>query len=338
MKKTTDRRARALLPASTRTQARVVLFQPTKRPTRRSGEWQTSADGKRRVRVTGRLGQRHADVLEAICATAIAMRSIDDGGVELIVDPYRVRRCMGAGRGRWGSYSKEQTQVLLADLCSALIEIRTPRLDAQGYHAIGHLIDHWVPAEDGVIDPRMTVDPLTGNQRSLWRVRLGVVLTELIRVDGKLWRDPEPIAALRSGASQALARHVLTHSFDPPGGWWLDTLLDAVGVAVGGQARKQARRAVRDDAKGLAVLGITVQNGRVSTAREGIQPPGRVSAATLEGVQPPGEGVQPPGEGVQPPGECSSIQYPQVLTGGPLEGRPLQIKSTDSAIPAHPMP
>ncbi len=113
MKTPTDHRA--LLPASTRTQSRVALFQPTKRPTRRTGEWQSSADGKRRVRVTGRLGQRHADVLEAICFTALARRDIEDGGLELIVDPYRIRRCVGAARGKWGAYSKEQVLVLLAD-------------------------------------------------------------------------------------------------------------------------------------------------------------------------------------------------------------------------------
>lgn len=266
MKTPTDHRA--LLPASTRTQSRVALFQPTKRPTRRTGEWQSSADGKRRVRVTGRLGQRHADVLEAICFTALARRDIEDGGLELIVDPYRIRRCVGAARGKWGAYSKEQVLVLLADLCGAIIEIKTPELDMQGYHIIGHLIDHWIPSEHTVIDPCTIRDPLTGKQRALWCVRLGAVLVALLRADAPVWGDPTKIAALQSGASQALARHVRTHSADPRGGWRMNTLLDAIGVA-GGQARKQARRAVRNDAEGLAALGINVHGDRVSTSTGG---------------------------------------------------------------------
>ncbi len=264
MKKATDRRALALLPTTTRTQARVVLFQPSKRPTRRTGGWQTSADGKRRVRVTGRLGQRHADLLEAICFTALAKRDVEGGGVDLIVDPYRVRCSMGAGRGKWGNYSKEQTQVLLADLCGAVIEIKTPELDERGFPIIGHLIDHWIPAECAVIDPRTTVDPLTGNQRSLWCVRLGVALVALLQADAPLWGDPRPIAALRLGVSQALVRHVRTHAFDPPGGWWLDTLLEAIGVAPGDD-RRNARRGLRAEGSVAELLahGIVLEGDRV---------------------------------------------------------------------------
>jgi hypothetical protein len=267
MKKATDRRALALLPTSTRAQSRVVLFQPSKRPTRRTGGWQASEDGKRRVRVTGRLGQRHADLLEAICFTALAKRDVEGGGVDLIVDPYRVRCSMGAGRGKWGNYSKEQTQVLLTDLCGAVVEIKTPELEAQGYHVIGHLVDHWIPAdpaECAVILPRTTIDPLTGGQRSLWCVRLGVALIALLHADAPLWGDPRPIAAMRLGVSQALVRHVRTHAFDPPGGWWLDTLLEAIGVAPGDD-RRNARRGLRSDESVAELLahGIVLDGDRV---------------------------------------------------------------------------
>ncbi len=255
MTTTTGERRRVRVPASTRTQSRVILYQPSQRPERRAGDWQVTSYG--RVRVTGRLGQRHADVVEAICATALAGREIEDGGIELLVDPHRVRRVLSGGRGQ---YSNEGLHVLLADLRAAVIEIETPKLAEKNQRIIGGLLDHWVPAA------REVTDPLTGGVRQLWRVRLGVALAALIRADAAIWRDPAPIAALRSGVSQAVARHVLTHSAARRGRLHLNGLLDAVGVA-GGQARKQARRAVRDDARGLAVLGIVVEGDRVWRAR-----------------------------------------------------------------------
>ena len=248
------------VPTSTWVQARVALFQASQRPTRRVGEWQVrvTKKGERRVRVTGRLGQRHADVLEAICFTALRRRDVVDGGIELLVDPHQVRRVVAGGRGQ---YSNEQLHVLLADLRGAVIEIETPELAETGQRIIGGLLDHWIPSN------RAVTDPLTGGVRQLWRVRLGVALAALIRADAAVWRDPAPIARLGSGVSQAVARHVLTHSAARRGKWHLNGLLDVVGVAAGGQARKQARRAVRDDARGLAVLGIVVDGDRVWRAR-----------------------------------------------------------------------
>ena len=255
---TTGKRARAIMPASTRTQGRVVLYQASQRPLRRTGDWQATAWG--RVRVSGRLGQRHADVVEAICATALARREIEDGGIELLVDPHAVRRAVSGGHGQ---YSSEQLHILLADLRGAVIEIETPALAEQGQRIIGGLIDHWIPST------RAVTDPLSGGVRQLWRVRLGVALAALIRADQAIWRDPAPIAALRSGVSQAVARHVLTHSAAPRGGWRLDGLLDAVGARAGGRARREARKAVRDDAAGLAALGIRVLGDRVKIGEDG---------------------------------------------------------------------
>ena len=258
---TTGERRRGLVPASTWTQARVVLYQPSQRPERRAGDWQTRVTdaGERRVRVVGRLGQRHADVLEAICYTALKRRDIDDGGIELLVDPHQVRRVMSGGRGQ---YSNEQLHILLADLRGAVIEIETPELAKQGQRIIGGLIDHWIPS------CRTVTDPLSGGVRQLWRVRLGVALAALIRADGGVWRDPAPIARLGSGVSQAVARHVLTQAAPPRGGWKLDGLLDAVGARAGGRARREARMAVRGDTAGLAALGISVCGDRVTIGGE----------------------------------------------------------------------
>lgn len=250
----TTTKTKAIMPATTRSQGRVQLYQPTQRPTRRAGSWQESSWG--RVRVTGRLGQRHADLVESICACAIARREIADGGLELLVDPHKVRRVLAGGHGQ---YSAEQMTVLLADLRAVVVELETPAM--RGERAIGGLVDHWLP------DGGAVRDPLTGQTRQLWRVRLGALLVELLRHDAAIWRDPAPIAALQSGAAQAVARHVLTHQSQPQGGWRLDGLLDAVGVPASGTARRNARRGVRGAAAGLARLGIMIDGERVVTSK-----------------------------------------------------------------------
>ena len=293
---------RGMLPASTRTQSRVTLFQASQRPVRRGGEWQKTAFG--RVRVSGRLGQRHADLVEALCATALDGRQVSDGGVELLVDPHKVRMVLAGGRGQ---YSAEQLQALLSDLRAARIEIETPAM-RQGERAVGGLIDHWIPTAGKV------PDPLHG-QRQLWRVRLGLLLVNLLRADPHVWRTPAriaQIAALGSGVSQAVARHVLTHSKHPQGGWHLDTLLDAVGAAQVGRARRVARQAVRRDAAGLAGLGVILDEAdRVfcNSASAGVAHPPGGGVKSVESVaQPPGGVAQPPGGVAQPPGGFSIYQ------------------------------
>jgi len=283
---------RGLLPASTRTQARVTLYQPTQRPTRRPGEWQVTAWG--RVRVSGRIGQRHADCVEALCATALDLRVIEDGGVELLVDPHRLRRVLAGGRGQ---YSSQQLCVLLADLRGAVVEIETPELAKRSERVIGGLVDHWVPSSMEVPDPR------TGGTRRLWRVRLGVALVALLRADQAIWRDPAPIAALRSGVSQAVARHVLTHASAPRSGWKLDGLLEAVGVDSSSQAMRNARRRVQQDAAGLEALGIAIDGDRVQRTKSAPQP-GRIEMAA-DVSHPPGAVSYPPGAVSHPPGAVS---------------------------------
>jgi hypothetical protein len=82
------------LPTTTVTPARVRMAQPTERPTWRTGEWVDSSWGK--CRVTGRFGQRHQDLLEFFLWNTERRRVLADGGIEILVDPARVRRTMSS--------------------------------------------------------------------------------------------------------------------------------------------------------------------------------------------------------------------------------------------------
>jgi len=122
-----NERGNAVTSTSTAVQSRVVLYQPSQRPTLRTGEWMETSYG--RCRVTGRLGQRHADVLEAIMYCAEKTRTVSDGGVELLVDPAQIRKTLSDSR-----YSFKQIEKLIVDLRVATITIcRIPddRIDSR---------------------------------------------------------------------------------------------------------------------------------------------------------------------------------------------------------------
>jgi len=233
-------------PTSTTLQARVLLFQPSRRPQELVGEWIESSFG--RCRVTGRLGQRHADTLESMLYVAERRRDISDGGIELLVDPAKLRRVLSESQ-----YSYQQIKKLLSELRAATIEIITPELEEAGDSIIGGLIDHVIPS------PCTRHDPLTGGKRNLWRVRLGIALTVLLERDLELYYSPRPIARLKYGISQAITRHVLTHKNIPNGGWHLDTLIHAVTAGECNLAKlRNHRRRVRADIEGLSEIGIQI--------------------------------------------------------------------------------
>ncbi|HHX8527928.1 TPA: ABC transporter ATPase [Vibrio diabolicus] len=233
-------------PTSTVLQARVMIYQPSRKPFQRKGEWMETRFG--RCRVTGRLGQRHADIVESMLYLAERRRNISDGGVELLVDPAKLRRILSEHQ-----YSDNRLKKLVCELRAATVEIVTPKLELTGERIIGGLIDHVVPSS-------MTRhNPLTGGQRNLWRVRLGVALVMLLEQDLFLYYEPTLIARLQYGISQAVARFVLTHKCDPAGGWHLDTLIKAVsGDQVSSKTMSNHRTRIKEDIDKLRCIGIEI--------------------------------------------------------------------------------
>lgn len=232
-------------PTTTAIQARVMLYQPSQRPRWRDGDWIETSFG--RCRVSGRLGQRHADVIEAILYCAERMRAVSDGGVEVLVDPARVRKVLSDRQ-----YSHQRMWSLLREAMSAVIEIETLK-----FRALGHLIDQVVES------PMKRPDPLTGGERNLWRVRLGASLVMLLEHDLSLYYDPAPIAKLQHGISQAVARHILSHKVEPIGGWYLDTVIVAVSGQLSSQAMRDARRRLKSDSNELDGIGLVLEGDRI---------------------------------------------------------------------------
>ena len=234
------------LPTTTVLPARLRMCQPTQRPAYMTGEKIVTSWGW--CKVTGRIGQRHQDVMDAFMWNATATREIEDGGIELLVDPAKVRRTLSDA-----GYSLGRLRLLIDDLMSVTVELKV----TGGLWAIGGLIDHVIDSDT------VAPNPMGGGDRHLWQVRLGTVFVRLLKQDLPLYYDPAPIARLASGVSQAVARHVLTHSRQPNGGWLVDGLIEATCGELNAVGLRHRRRELKNDTEMLAKVGIVIDGDRV---------------------------------------------------------------------------
>lgn len=237
-------------PTSTVHEHRLCIFDPTRRPRHTNRAKVETSHGV--ILRTGKLGQAHADVLDAICYCAEKRGETQDGRIKLLVDPAKVRKAANITGGR-------QLEALVVELQAAVIEIKEP-VDIA---CIGHIVDHIDTATRSDGTPVTKPNPL-GGERKMWRVELGKAFCKLLESDVKRWYDPTPLAQLNTGIAQAVARHVLSHSTQPPGGWHLDTLISAVGAGSDGVSIRNRRRELTSEAEALAKIGILLaENGRV---------------------------------------------------------------------------
>jgi hypothetical protein len=212
-------------------------------------------------------------MLEAVLFCAERRKDEDAGTIKLLVDPSRVRRAMSESR-----YSLEQCWQLLRELRACTIELDTPKL-----RIMGGIVES---AEYTKNETRR--DPLTGEPRRLWTVRLGKAWVELMRLDMTSKHDPAQLCRLDHGISKAVARFMLTHAphRQPNGGWTIDAVILAVaGDDMSDQNLRSARRHLRAEANALLAMQIEIDGDRV---RRVTQPPDSVT-------QPPDSVTQPPG-------------------------------------------
>lgn len=249
------------VPTATAAEHRMRIFDATRRPkaVSRNKISITNQDGSLVYEIfkTGKIGQAHADLLDAICFCAEKKKE-EDGRIKLLVDPAKVRKYSGIKSG-------EQMRVLIDELTSAVIEVKHP-VDLA---CIGHLVDHIDTARKSNGDPVTRHNPL-GGERVMWRVELGKAFCKLIEKD--VWRgyDPLPVSKIETGVGQAVARHILTHAHgkDPVGGWKVDTLITAVCGSLGGEAMRNQRRYLKEAAPQLLEAGILIDGDRVCRAKQ----------------------------------------------------------------------
>ncbi len=236
------------VPTTTAHQARLQLYQPTRRP-----QWMERiiATPWGTATVRGKLGQVHADIIEAICRHAEDHRIIAaTGHMQILVDPYRVRVSVGGGT----AYSKDTLWRMLTELREVSITLEVP---SQGLKVLGGILDR---VEES---PATRINHLTKKPRQLWRVTLDPAFAAMLREDLQLHYDPTPLAKIEAGVAQAIARHILTHRDQPTGGWLIDNLIHAVGAGGDSVAMRHRRREVKACTESLRSVGLVVEDGRI---------------------------------------------------------------------------
>lgn len=262
------------LPTSTVTPIRLCVFQATRRPVQAI---RTVATAFGSLTVDGRLGQAHADLMECVMFCAEKHR-IENGQLQIIVDPYRVRMVMGGGK----QFSAEQIKTLRRDLLKAIMTIET-----DDFRVHGHAVEKVVVSKLTKPDPR---EWATG-ERHLEAWVFSKEWTELIKDDIARHYNPTPLCRIDRGGVAAIARHVLTHQHQPNGGWKLGALAKAAGVE---RRADKVRRDMQDNAGALAELGIHIEDDRVFLATPARGGKKNKLPAEQKCPHPPGRCPQPP--------------------------------------------
>lgn len=204
-------------PTTTAVPARVRMFQATIRPQRLNKATIETEHG--RLIVSGRLGQRHADLYEGILRHAKPHRNPQTKEIEahvIDVDASQLRRVLS------DRYSHQQMWQLATELREAVVEIYTPRVQA-----LGGIINDIARYR---VDGEILTGALAGECRVRWTIQLGRVVQEFLDKDIRRYYDPGLVARLSTGIGQAVARWLLTHhrQRQPTGGWYIDTVIEAV--------------------------------------------------------------------------------------------------------------
>lgn len=250
------------VPTSTAHQARLQLYQPTRRPKWLERVIETPWG---RATVRGKIGQVHADVVEAICAHAEDHRVIAaTGHLQVLVDPYRVRVSVGGGT----PYAYDTLWRMLTELRETSVTLEVPK---QNLKVLGGILDR-------VEDSQATrTNHFDRQPRHLWRVTFDPAFSAMLQQDLHLNYDPAPLAKIDAGIAQAIARLILTHRDQPDGGWLIDGLIKQVGAGADSVAMRHRRRELHASRDGLASVGIHIEGDRLQ--RRVIQPPPPVQAA-----------------------------------------------------------
>jgi len=232
---------------ATESQNRLPLFEPTLKPEHKKRVF----EGKYgKLRVEGRLGQAHKNLLEAILWKREAHKHVEIEGkqyLKVAYDQEKIRKYLSQG----SKYSYAKYKALLQDMILTYIELKTDKLEIQGTLIME--IDKSL-----VKKPVKSKSPVIPKETPLTAVIFGAVATALIDKELRFTYDPKPIAQLDSGISQAIVRFLKTHQSHPQAGYRLRELVANLVENTEGQDWWNIKRFLKKDAEKLEDLGIAI--------------------------------------------------------------------------------
>jgi len=232
---------------------RYSIFQPTDRPKEKTVVINVNGGT---IKIRGKLGQIHKDILEFIKHNHIKYGYTQDGRLAFLIDFYQLRKALGNGTSL---YSYETLINFIKDLIRTTIEF-----DTETMKITGNFLSQITESKVEVTHSKL------GIIRKLTRIEFSMLGTKLIENDIKLFYNPIPIMNLQHGISKALVRYVLSHKNQPNGGWKLDTILKTIlGEDAKPQDIRKARYRIKQDAEKLKNCGIIIDidNNRVFLAK-----------------------------------------------------------------------
>ena len=246
-----QRNSKSKPPVCVTHESKLPVFQPTRRPSRVRQQRFDTAYGS--VTVTGKLGQGHRDVLDAVMACAERSK-VEDGRLSVLVDPYQLRKMVSSGRNG-GMFPYDHIQRLLRDLRAAEVVMDMPALQLRVTDGI--LADFEESAITKESEP-WAFQTMSGGPRPMLKVTFGKNWTRMLKKDLPVVYHLPIVIGMRHGASQATARYCLSHRE-------VNDTLDRILVKIGYDSTGKTPRAVnkvkaeiRSDAKALAAVGVTI--------------------------------------------------------------------------------
>jgi len=232
---------------ATESQNRLPLFEPTLRPTYRKRVFENK-HGK--LLIEGRLGQPHKNLLETILWKKEIYDFFQDGKtkyLKVLYDKEKIRKYLSQGtKYNYGTY-----KILLKDMILTYIELKTDKLEIQGTLVME-------VGKSDVMKPVKSKSPIISEQVPLTTIKFGAVGTALFESELRFTYDPSPIAFLRNGVSQALARYLRTHKNCPPTGYHLKTLVANLISPLENKRWWKIREYLKEDADQLESIGIVI--------------------------------------------------------------------------------
>jgi hypothetical protein len=177
--------------------SRMVVFAPSlKRVPESTWEFPTQWG---QARVTGRIGGTHRKILDTLFGYALKVRRNRNGTIDLLIDPYTIRRLVGGSGKTW-------IEDHLADMNSASVRFNG---NAEG----GSIVADWQDSTRTAAFPSGQLKGRRGETRKLLVVTISAAWMRVY--DGTLavrYKRLLPVInGFKSGAAHALALHVITH-------------------------------------------------------------------------------------------------------------------------------
>lgn len=224
--------------------SRVPIFAPTVRASKVEA-WRAETSWGWAI-VTGRLGQRHRDLVDAARFVAEREEWTADGRFHLLVNPAKLRAALGGD-----STNYQRIREWLDNLMTARVQLRIEKRDI---NIMGGIVDTVV--DSPVATPETRPGAFRAGRR-YWRISFNEAWATLVREDLAMKYPVLAVIRLGHGFSKAVARYCLGHARVHEGIAGLMQRLAAEGRL------RDRRRELLEDAGALAALGISLEGDQV---------------------------------------------------------------------------